>query len=116
MTRSRRAQSASNVARLHRRCIHFSTLPQVVHSAATNAPAEREPCWQSLTPRWGGPSASLSSDPNPQGGTDASRYATSIPGAPRPGSGVSDHPQPDTFVFDELLRQLIHGVFAPRNI
>src|SRR4051794_18451281 len=47
-----RAQSASNVARLHRRCIHFSTLPQVVHSAATNAPAEREPCWQSLTPRW----------------------------------------------------------------
>src|SRR3954470_22861661 len=54
------------------RCIHFSTLCQVVHSAATNAPAERERCWQSLTPKWRIPSASFFSASNAQGGTDAS--------------------------------------------
>src|SRR5215218_7087667 len=120
MIRSRNAPSASGVVRLHHRCIQFSTLFQGVHSAASNALAESKRCSRSLT-QWRTPSASNSLTNSQSRRHYASRWLGRFPAlrvrAPVHATKESgDHPPPDIFVSDELLRNLIDGVFATRNI
>src|SRR5215212_1196312 len=119
MIRFGKAPSVGGVVRLHRRCIHFLTLLLGVHSAVANALAESKSCSQSLTQQRPIPSASNSLTNSQSRRHYASRWLGRFP-ALRVRAPVctneSLNPPTRHIVSDELLRNLIHGIFATRNI
>src|SRR5215212_3751370 len=118
MIRPRNGPSVGGAVRLHRRCIHFLTLLRGAHSVASNALAESKRCSRSLT-QWRTSSASNSLTNSQSRRHYASRWLGRFP-ALRVRAPVctneSLNPPTRHIVSDELLRNLIHGIFATRNI